>query len=68
MHYKSKNDYQKYPRSNMHTTIREDLYEEFQIFAIKIKQHQSKILDIVLEELLNNEDFKEKIEKEVKSY
>lgn len=68
MNYKTKNDYQKYPRAKVYTTIRKDLYEEFQIFSIKIKQHQSKILDVVLEELLHNENFKQEIKNKVKLY
>lgn len=52
--YKDKMEYTKFPRSNVHCTIREDLYTEFLILSKKIKQPSTKMLDVILEEILSD--------------
>lgn len=64
--YRSKYDYQKHKRANVHTTVREDLYELLQITAVKQKEHQSKCLDVIIEMVLKDKkllnEFKNKLD------
>lgn len=67
--YKSKYDYtKKYKRSDVHTTIAEPIYEQFQIQCVKLKQPQTKCLDVILDMVLNNEELLEEFINRVKKY
>jgi hypothetical protein len=66
---KSKNDYLKLgQRIETHLTIREDIYKQFKRFSFDIEQNKSKIIDILLLELLNNNSFRLEVENKVKNY
>ncbi len=62
---KSKYDYRKYKRSDVHTTVREDIYTDWQILSVKLRQPSTKMLDIALEMILKDEvllnEFKNKL-------
>lgn len=67
--YKSKYDYtKKYKRSDVHTTIAEPIYEQFQIQCIKLRQPQTKCLDVILDMVLNDQALLEKFINRVKKY
>jgi hypothetical protein len=63
--YRSKYDYQKYPRSNVHTTVRQDLYDLLQATAFNQKEYSSKCLDVIIEMVLKDKklfnEFKNKL-------
>lgn len=66
LRYITKKDYLKLgKRTDVHTTIREDLYEELQIISIKSKEPLTKLFDVLIEETLKDEiklkEFKNKI-------
>ena len=52
--YRSKYDYQKHKRTNVHTTIRQDLYELLQTTAFNQKEYSSKCLDVIIEMVLKD--------------
>lgn len=66
--YKSKYDYQKYERSDVHTTIRADLYEELQLLSVKVKEPQTKIMDCILELILKDEKMLNELKNKVRLY
>lgn len=67
--YKSKNDYlKKGKRADVHTTINGDLYEDFQIFCLKIKQPQSKSFDVLIDMVLNDEKLLKEFKNRIKLY
>lgn len=68
MIYKTKYDYTKYPRKDVHTTIRKDLYKKFQILCIEIDQPQTKSMDMILELVLNDEKLKNELINKIRTY
>ena len=67
--YKSKYDYtKKYRRSNVHTTIADPVYEQFQIQCIKLKQPQTKCLDVILDMVLNDQELLKEFVNRVRNY
>lgn len=68
MQYKSKNDYQKFPRSDVHTTIRKDLYKKLKSIALDVDQHSTKCLDIIIEMILKDEKLLSEFKNRVRAY
>lgn len=68
MVYKSKNDYQKLERSDVHTTIRKDLYKKLKSVALDIDQHSTKCLDIIIEMVLKDEKLLNEFKNRVRLY
>ena len=67
--YKTKNDYLKYgKRSDIHTTIREDIYDKFRVECFKAKQPTTKALDVVLKMILENENLLKEFHNNLKKY
>ena len=57
MEIKFKNNYLQYgDRSNLKTTIRQDLLENLKILSVKCNQPISKIMDVLLLDNLHDED------------
>jgi hypothetical protein len=63
-----KYSYQKYPRTQITTTLREDLRKGLKDLSFETHQYETKILDMLVQELINNKDFQKKIIKNVKEY
>lgn len=64
----SKYDYRKYKRANVHTTIREELYERWLILSIKTKQPATKMFDVLISMVLEDEELMEDFKKRLKKY
>lgn len=68
MAYRTKYDYQKHPRQQITTTINKDLYSEFLQLSMDIGQPRTKMYDIALKMILQNEQLKEQFIKNVRGY
>lgn len=67
--YQTSMDYTKhYDRANVHTTIREDYYQELLMLSVLHKQPASKMLDVLLMELFKDKNKIEEFIQKVKSY
>lgn len=67
--YISKYDYLELnTRSNVHTTIREDLYLELSIMSKRMKEPITKILDILVSNIISNSDMQEELKIKLKNY
>ena len=60
--------YQKYPRKIMTTSLRKDLRQQLKELSFKEHEYETKILDMVIDELINNKSFQKKILDKVRSY
>lgn len=67
---KFKNDYlKKGNRETFHTTLRQDILEDFQIMCIKAKQPiMGKCMDVALEMILKDENLKREFLNQLKLY
>lgn len=69
MKYKSKNDYLKAgKRSDVHTSIRSDIYENLQVTAIKLKEPSTKCLDVIIEMILNDKNLFDEFKNKLRLY
>ncbi|EQB4340380.1 hypothetical protein ACYJ2U_001726 [Clostridium botulinum] len=68
MIFKTKYDYTRHERKDVHTTIRKDMYKEFQKFCIEIDQPQTKSMDMILELVLNDEKLKNELINKIRTY
>jgi hypothetical protein len=68
MFYKSKYDYQKEPRADVHTTIRKDLYKKLKSTSIDIEEHSTKCLDVIIDMVLNNKELYNEFRNRIRLY
>lgn len=67
--YKTKYDYLKLgDRADVHSTIREDIYEKLMIVSVKTKQPMTKYFDCMIEMILDNPDLKSQLIDRVRNY
>ena len=55
-------------RENFHSTIREDLYLEFQILAKRYREPMTKILDLLIIDLLSTPESQEQLKIKLHNY
>lgn len=60
--------YQKYPRKIITTSIRKDLRKELKSLSFQENEYETKIFDMLLDELFTNKKFREKILEKVRNY
>lgn len=66
---KFKTDYLKTgKRQSLHTTIREDLYNELGMLSFKTRQPISKIIDVMIIDIFENEESTKKFLNLLKKY
>lgn len=63
IHIKSKNDYQKFRRKVVTTSIREDLYRDFEELCNELNQPKTKAFDILLTMLKDSENLQVFVDK-----
>lgn len=68
MYLRSRYSYQQYERSQITTNIRKDLRKKLKEFSISISQPETKIWDILLEELFKDEASQNHIAEKVRNY
>lgn len=68
MYHRWQPKYLQSPRMQITTSIRQDLRKQLKQYSIDIHQPETKIYDILLETLFNDEKLQEEIIKKVKNY
>jgi hypothetical protein len=69
MRLRFKNDYRKLgQRSDVHTSIRKDLYDEWLELSKSMNQHSTKMFDVLIDDLLKNPDKIAEFKSKVRSY
>lgn len=68
IHIKNKYDYAKNPRKQVTTTINKDLYKEFKILCANHDENMSKAYDVLIMDMLQSEESKQKFIQLLKQY
>ena len=67
--YITKHDYLKLgKRENVHSTIREDIYLDLQILSKQFKEPITKILDILVLEIISDKNKQQELKNKLQNY